>query len=285
MRSKLSLIVGLSCAFVASNAAAQNYGQPNSAQPNNQPYGAQQPPPGNGGFQSGGLAPPPTMNGDPNQPQPGYQTETERQLTEAEKEDAGRGLEWIYFNVEGGYEYLGLQTFKSDGLTYADTVGTSAGGPMIGAGAGIRLIFITLGGRARLGMFDQWNVATINAELGIHIPIGDVEPYFTFGGGYAFLGAMDAGNWGGDASIRGWDARAGFGLDYYVTPTFSIGGNLTGEALFLSRPGVDLSAAATGSGSTGQDPQLDAASQKVAEADGSSIGAAFTGSAVLGLHF
>jgi len=225
------------------------------------------------------------MGTDPNQ-QNSYQTETERKLEEAEEEDSGRGLEWIYFNVEGGYEHLGLETFKSDGLTYAKTVSTSDSGMMVGAGAGIRLVFLTLGGRARVGMFDQWNVATINAELGIHIPIGALEPYFTFGGGYAFLGAMDATNWAGDVSIRGWDARAGFGLDYYVTPTFTIGGNLTGEALFLSRPGVDLSGAATGSGSTGgQDAQLDAASQKVAEADGSSIGAAFTGSAVLGLHF
>lgn len=292
MRSTLSILAASLLTFAASDAAAQSYGgaQPYGGAPANpQPYGAAQPtqpaqPAGNG-FESGGLAPPAPMNGDPNQPQQGYQTETERRLEEAEEEDSGRGLEWVYFNVEGGFEYLGLETFSSDGLTYAESVSSTASGPMIGAGAGIRLIFITLGGRARVGMFEQWNLVTLNAEAGIHIPVGAVEPYFTFGGGYASLGSLEADNWGGDASIRGWNVRGGFGLDYYVTPVFSVGGNLTGEALFLTRPGVDLSADATGSGSTGQDPQLDAASQKIAEADGSSVGAAFTGSLLLGLHF
>ena len=287
MRSTLSFIAAFLMICAASDAAAQTYGgaQPYGGTPaNSQPYGTTQPAqPAGDGFQSGGLAPPTAMNNDPNQPQQGYQTETERQLEEAEEEDSGRGLEWVYFNVEGGFEYLGLETFSSDGLTYAESVSSTASGPMIGAGAGIRLIFITLGARARVGMFDQWNIVTLNAEAGIHIPIGALEPYFTFGGGYATLGSLDSGNWGGDASIRGWNVRGGFGLDYYVTPAFSVGGNLTGEALFLTRPGVDLSDEAKGSG--GQDPQLDAASQQVAEADGSSVGAAVTGSLLLGLHF
>jgi hypothetical protein len=220
------------------------------------------------------------MATDPNQPNPGYQTETQRELDESESEDSGRGLEWFYLNVEGGYQYIGLETFKSDGLTYAQTVSSTDGGPMLGAGAGIRLIFLTFGARARVGMFSQWNVATLDGEFGIHIPLGAVEPYFSFSAGYAFLGSMETSNWGGDVSIRGWNARAGVGLDYYVTPVFSIGANLTGEALFLARPGVTLDA----SGSTGTN-QLDAASQEAAKADGSSVGAAVTTSAVLGLHF
>ncbi|PIE06024.1 MAG: hypothetical protein CSA75_01690 [Sorangium cellulosum] len=287
MHLRLVQIVELAtvCTF-AVQASAQTYGQP-AAQPSAQPaYGqqgaqsapyGQQAPAGNDGFESGGLAPPSPMGPNPNQPQQQYQTETQRQLSDAEKEDSGRGLEWVYFNVEGGYQYLGLETFKSDGLTYAKSVSSTDGGMMLGAGAGVRLIFITLGGRARVGMFDQWNVATINAEVGFHIPIGMVEPYFVFGGGYAFLGSMDAGNWGGDVSVRGWNLRAGFGLDYYVTPAFSIGGNLTADALFLFRPGVDLSDTSN--------TELNTVSQRAAQADGSSVGAALTGSAMLGLHF
>ena len=263
--------------LTGSSAFSQFDGAPPPAQPPAQPAP-------NDGFASGGLAPPPPMPGDPNQQQPGTQTETQRKLDESESEDSGRGLEWFYLNVEGGYQYIGLETFKSDGLTYAQTVSSTAGGPMIGAGAGIRLIFLTFGARARLGMFSQWNVATLDGEVGVHIPLGSVEPYFTFGAGYAFLGAMDSSNWGGDVSIRGWNARAGFGLDYYVTPVFSIGANLTGDALFLTRPGVTLDTATAGS--TGTDPaQLDAASQEAAKADGSSVGGSVTTSAVLGLHF
>jgi len=237
------------------------------------PLAAQQPAPPNDGFQSGGLAPPTGMGG-PQQTQPGFQTETERRLDESEKEDAGRGLDWVYFDVEGGYEFAGLETLKGDGLTYGD-VGASGGGLMLGGGAGIRLIYLTFGARARVGMFEHWKLGTINGEMGVHIPLGMVEPYFTFGAGYAFLGSLDADTWGGDTTIRGWDLRAGFGLDYYVTPAFSVGGKLTGDVLFLSRKGVSVDPAST----------LDASAKETAAADGSGIGAAFTGSAVLGLHF
>ena len=257
--------------LVVHAAMAQQYP---SAAPTSQPP--------NGGLETGGLAPPPPLQGDPNAANGNQQpTATERQLDRAEKEDAGRGLEFFYFNVETGYEQLGLETFKSDGLTYASSVNTKDGGMMFGAGAGLRLLFVTIGARARLGNFSQWNVATLNGEFGIHIPLGDLEPYFTLGGGYAFLGAMDQKNWGAGVSIRGYDIRGGFGLDYYVTPVFSIGGNFTGEVLGLTRPGVDISAAAA----TAQPGQLDANSQQIAKADGSSMGAAFSASAVLGLHF
>ena len=237
------------------------------------PLAAQQPAQPNDGFQSGGLAPPTGM-GAPNQTQPGFQTETERRLDESEKEDAGRGLDWVYFDVEGGYEYAGLETLKGDGLTYGG-VASSSGGLMLGGGAGIRLIYLTFGARARVGMFEHWKLGTINGEMGVQIPLGMVEPYFTFGAGYAFLGSLDADAWGGDTTLRGWDLRAGAGLDYYVTPAFSVGGKLTGDVLFLSRKGVSVDPAST----------LDASAKETAAADGSGIGAAFSGSAVLGLHF
>jgi hypothetical protein len=218
------------------------------------------------------------MQGSPDEPrqQSGYASETEQQLQRAEQEDAGRGLEWVWVHAETGYQYVGLETLLSDGLTYADAVSPSAGGLMVGAGGGIRLLFLALGARARLGMFDQWNVGTIDAEGRIHIPLGELEPYFTIAAGYAFLTSADASDWGGDVSIRGWNARTGVGLDYYITPVFSVGGNLSGEALFLNRSGLDVSAAGS--------PSLDAASQATARADGSGIGAAVTTSFVLGLH-
>ncbi len=253
---------------------------PASAQPSGSQATGQQP--ADPGLQAGGLAPPPPLPTDPatatHQPSP-----TERELDRAEKEDSGRGLEFFFVNVEGGYEQIGLETFKSDGLTYAGSVTSKDGGLMLGAGAGLRLVIFTIGARARLGKFSQWNVATINGEFGVHFPLADLEPYITLGAGYAFLGAMDEKSWGGNVSIQGYDVRGGFGLDYYVTPVFSVGANLTGEVLGLTRPGVDLDAAATGSGGA-QPGTLDARSQEVAKADGSSLGAAFTGSLVLGLH-
>lgn len=263
-------------------ASAQNWGQPAQQPPANSwsnPQQPQQPQQPNSGMSAGGLAPPTSNPTDPNAPN----VQTERELDKADKEDSGRGLEFFYLNAEVGGEYLGLQTFKANNLVDAGTVKTKQTGLMYGAGLGLRLVFITLGARFRLGQFTEWDIWTLNAELGIHIPLGSVEPYFTFGGGYASMGAFDSGNLGGslssaDVDIKGYNIRGGFGLDIYLSNAFSIGANLTGEMLVLTRPGVDPSKLqATG---TGQE-----AAAKAYEADGSSIGAGVSLTAVAGLHF
>jgi len=219
------------------------------------------------------------MGTTPAQANAGFQGPTEMQLRKAEQKDSGRELEWFYLNAEGGYQVLGLQTLSSKDLAYG-TTSTSGSGPMVGAGLGVRLMFITIGARARMGMFEQYKATTLNAELGWHLPLGSIEPYFTIGGGYAFLSSLEAARWGSsDASVRGFDIRGGFGLDYYVTPVFSIGGNLTGDFLFLSRKAVTPDSSAIQPGG------LDVAAQKAAKSDGSSVGASFTSSIVLGLHF
>ena len=46
-------------------------------------------------------------------------------LDKAEKEDAGRGLEFFWLNGEFGVEHLGLQTFSSDKLIDVDAVDTT----------------------------------------------------------------------------------------------------------------------------------------------------------------
>jgi hypothetical protein len=133
-----------------------------------------------------------------------------------------------------------------------------------------------------LGNFSQFKLGTVDAEAGLHFPLGNVEPYLTLAGGYAFMTSFDAARWGtSDVSIRGLDVRAGFGVDYYVTPTFTLGGNLTGEMLALTRSsiGVDKLKASSTQGS------LDATAAGKAQLGGSGIGAAATLSAVAGLHF
>ncbi|MGC4070747.1 MAG: hypothetical protein QM784_39955 [Polyangiaceae bacterium] len=83
--------------------------------------------------------------------------------------------------------------------------------------------------------------------------------------------------------ITGWNVRGGFGIDVYVTNVVTIGGNLTGDVLFLTRPGVDPSKLTSTSGTTNQDAVAKA--RDVYAADGLSIGAAMTATAVVGLHF
>lgn len=237
------------------------------------------------GLEAGGLAPPgvgPTTG--PTTYDPGAAS-TEQTLRDADTKDSGRGLEFVWLNAEAGYQLIGLQTFSKKNLVDAGFSETHQQGFGFGVGAGVRLIFLTLGGRFRLGTFDAWQLWTLNAEVGLHLPIGRVEPYFTLGGGYASVGHFDAADStvdlkGADVRIRGWNARAGFGMDVYVTNVVTIGGNLTGDALFLRRPKTESPPQIPGA-TAEQQANID----RVYRSDGTAIGAGMTATAVVGLHF
>lgn len=227
-------------------------------------------------LQAGGLKPPDAVQSDAN---PTPSTQTEAQLDRADKEDSGRGLEFVFLNAEAGPSYVGLETLKSKGLVDSNLVKSKGLGMTYGAGLGVRLLVFTLGARFRYGNFSDWQLWTLNAEAGMHIPLGRIEPYVTFGAGYASLGGIKPEGLGSSAmSASGLDVRGGVGLDVYLTNTFSVGGNLTGDVLFLGRkdtiptpflpPGASPSAASA-----------------VYAGSGSGIGAGATLSAVLGLHF
>lgn len=223
-------------------------------------YGSQQ---RSSGLEAGGLAPPSSADAQSQQ--------TEQKLEEAEEKDSGRGLEFLYLNVEGGITHLGLQTFQANDLVDAGVVSTSQTGPTFGAGLGLRFLFLTAGARFRLSSFSDYQLWTLGGEVGLRIPLGSIEPHFSLGGGFAKLGSFDAASLGGasSVSISGYDIRAGFGVDLYVTPVFSIGGNLTGEVLGLTRGAV----------SSPTSPS------SVYAKDGSSVGLAGTLTLVAGLHF
>ena len=258
-------------------AVAQTWGEP---PPPSSPPPAQEENPA--GLQAGGLTPP--GQGTPN---PYYSVEgmsTERELAEADERDSGRGLEFFWINGEVGFEYLGLQTLAANDLVDSGLVSTTQSGMMFGGGLGLRLVFLTVGPRFRFARFNEWDHWTLNAELGLHIPIGRFEPYFAFSGGYATVRALPSNDIvDNDAvDISGWDLRAGGGLDVYLSKMFTVGIAVTGEVLFLTRPGVEPSAFTTANVQAGTN---EADVQAVYEADGSSVGAATSASFVLGLHF
>lgn len=233
---------------------------------------------------AGGLAPPPTS---PYESMPPPPSPTEQQLSRADREDSGRGLEFFWLNGEIGFEHLGLQTFSANDLVDAELVETTQTGLTYGAGLGVRLVFLTAGARFRLGSFSDWQLWTLNLELGLRMPMGMVEPYFTFGGGYASVGAFDSGSIGAQlttagADTTGFNLRGGFGLDVYLSEAFSLGGNLSGDLMFLSRPKVEP---ADIPGYDMLPPQEQQAVQDVYSNDGSSVGAGVTLTAVVGLHF
>lgn len=183
------------------------------------------------------------------------QTRTQKDLREAEERDAGRGLEWFFLHGELGFQHVAPAAFSSSNLG-AD----SSSGLMAGVLAGVRLVFITVGVRARLAYLeDTLKLWSVVPELGFHVPIGNVEPYGFVGAGYTAMAGI------APIKVRGFDARLGLGLDYYLSPHFSVGGLMTGDMVALSRPAVD-----------GGGPVL--------SDSGSSTGIAFSASFLAGLH-
>lgn len=237
------------------------------------------------GLSAGGLAPPPAVEAAPVDAAPNA---TEQELARADREDSGRGLEFVWLNAEAGVQHLGLQTFHAKRLVDPALVETTQTGALFGAGAGVRLIFLTAGARFRFANFSAFQLWTLNAEFGMRIPLGAFEPYFTFGGGYASLGSFDSSSLGaalsdaginkGDLSARGFNLRGGAGFDYYFGHTLSVGLNLSGDVLFLSRSKVT----ATMTPAPGTPAEKAAA---LYTQDGTSIGGALALTALVGLHF
>ena len=162
--------------------------------------------------------------------------ETVRMLDEAKREDSGLGLTWVWIDVQGGFEQIGLQALNGGNRSFvAGFADTSGSGGVVGVGAGVRLLFFTLLLRGRVGVFSGGQLYRAGAEAGFHIPLGRVEPHLALGVGYAGVGNLQDATGGVGLSIRGFYTRADAGLDYYLAPAFSLGLGVSSELLGLSR--------------------------------------------------
>lgn len=235
---------------------------------------AQQAAPTQSNLDAGGLRPPEAIDSQQQTPPDAPAATTEQELARADEEDAGRGLEYVWLNAEIGGEHVGLQTFKNGDLVDGTLIKNTQTGLVYGGGLGVRILNYTAGVRFHMGQFSNWQLWTLDAEGQFRIPIGRLEPYFTLGAGYASVGGFDTdSSIASDATIRGFNVRLAAGLDYYVSNMFSVGANLSGDMLVLSRAALDV-------------PEGDASDEaKVYAADGSGIGMGGTLTLVLGLHF
>jgi hypothetical protein len=228
------------------------------------------PAPSSGGstLSTGGLAPPPAVEATP---PPGTATPaaTEAELARADREDSGRGLEFVWLNGEVGVTHVGLATFHDKHLLDPADVKSKATGVVVGAGLGVRLIFVTIGARFRYAPLPDYKLWSLGLEGGLHLPLGALEPYATLDAGYVSLGSFPGAS--SFAKVHGFDARLGVGLDYYLTNLFSVGVNVSAELLALQR-----TTSACPSGTSGSDFYC---------GSGSSTGGAVNATAVGGLHF
>ena len=214
-----------------------------------------------------------TTTGGPTPGPPGSPPEAAK-LDKEEKKDSKRGLEWVYLNADAGFSYIDMTGLSNSSLAVQQT---SSAGPMFGLGAGIRLFILTLGARANMNMLSSFNLWQLDAELGIHIPIGHWDPYFGLHGGYCFVGSLDNGVSGSPSlSITGADAGAQLGVDYYFNHFVSLGLDLSGNLLFLHRPPTALP--------TGVASQLPANDQALYSQTGDSVGFGVAPSLHVGLH-
>lgn len=235
------------------------------------------------------LAPPPPIEQQPPPPQ-----STEQRLDDSKKQDSGRGLEFLYLNAQGGGVFNALGTFSNT----LQLQQNNAGGAMLGAEAGVRFVWFTLGARFRYEMLQPFNIWELDAVIGFHVPAGNWDPYVTIHGGYAAIGSVDPNNLnnviqtGGATAAQGASAlsttgaNVGFsvGADYYLARFFSIGIDGTFEFIYLHRdpltpPTVDGVACA-------QIPACNSALQGNAlyQQSGDAAGVGLVGSLHLALH-
>jgi hypothetical protein len=226
------------------------------------------------GLNAGGLAPPPKVEGQGGADDSPTPEGTAATLAEADREDSGRGLEFVWLNGELGVQHLGLETFSAKDLVGSDVSKRKFTSLIAGAGLGARIVFLTVGARFRYGHAQDLKHFTVGLEGAVHWPFGALEPYGGLGVGYARVleltrTALDATDRTKMQPIAGVDARIFGGVDYYLTNMFSVGANVSGDVLFLFR-----------SASDGPDSDSD-----VYGRSGKSIGAGVTATAVGGLHF
>ncbi|MBK6515009.1 MAG: hypothetical protein IPG04_13025 [Polyangiaceae bacterium] len=243
------------------------------------------------GMEAGGVKPPPPLPtttapsaaAASTTPEP-PQEDVNAELDAAKEKDSGRGLDWFWFEVQGGYEHIGLQTFNIDEQNFSvGLVETESNGGVMSAGIGAQIVFLTLGARARLSFFEEWQMGRVGGELGFRIPIGIVEPRFDLGAGYAAVANFDS-LIPEDISIHGFYVRAGAGVDFYPHHIISLGAHASFDFMGLTRPGLDPAQIQE----IQQDPDigdLPAAREQLLALEGSGYGASFALQGSVGLHF
>jgi hypothetical protein len=224
------------------------------------------------------LEPPPPMSTAPTY-QPTYNKSND------ESQDSGLGLEWVYLNADAGGAFTNLQSLNNSNLALQQT--QSAGGAF-GVGAGVRLLFFTVGARARDLLLSNFSLWELDGEAAFHIRIWRIDPYFGVRGGYAFVGSLGSGavsvasgSTAPDVSVHGFNVGPMFGLDVYLSSLVSLGVDANAEFLFLQRPPAPLPAGVTQADVAMLPPQ----EQQLYTLSGSSVGFGGVLTAHLGIHF
>jgi hypothetical protein len=203
-----------------------------------------------------------------------------------ESKDSGLGLEWVWLNADVGVSYIGLDSLNSNNFQIQNTKSV---GPAFGAGVGVRLLFLTVGVRARDVPLSALNLWELDGEIAMHTRIDRLDPYIGVRGGYAFDGSLSSGAVQAvqgqsppGFSVHGWNVGPMLGCDYYFSHYFSLGLDLSAEFLFLQRDKPPLPA---NFNSLPAPVQMAYTNSPVYQASGTSVGFGGAAAAHLGVHF
>jgi hypothetical protein len=239
------------------------------------------------------LAPPPPIDPTaPATPPGGEVAQTNAKLDAAEKEDSGRNFELFWFNGDVGGSYINMQQFDQTSMQIEKA---KAGGPMFALGAGLRLVVLSLGVRARYHALSAFSMWQLNGELGFKLPVRQFDVLIGAHGGWAWLGSLSSGSLtttsptttqsaeavqksANDVSVRGFNAGLELGFDYFIVPSFSVGAGFNGDFLFLKRPPVPIPA------DTPPEVRAQIQAEPAYQNSGTSVGFGLGGALRLGLH-
>ena len=201
-------------------------------------------------------------------------------LAHADLDREPRSVEWVRFHAGLGYQQVWLRTLMVDeDRLGARVVPEHMSGPAPAIGVSTKLWLVSLGVTARVADLsgaeeradEQLRLWSLDGEVTLRAPSGQLQPFVLVGGGYAALDEVD-----------GLNLRSGLGFDYYLTSGLSLRLDGTGDFLLLGDGGIPSE----------DDFDRDRAGVSVAEAqaraselDRSSAGAAVAVNAGVGVHF
>jgi hypothetical protein len=183
------------------------------------------------GLKTGGLTAPGAL-GEPGD----NRSQIEKDLDKSDEKDSGRGLEFVWLSADIGFQAVGLSTF-SDAAFFEE--GASGSGISYGGAGGLRLLYFTLGARfwySDQGPFQFWSLL---GEASLRVPLGKLEPFVLLGAGYAKASKLT-----GVDALGGADVRVAVGTDYYFSDSFSVGGQVGADLLFLKNSTLSTTGAA-----------------------------------------
>jgi hypothetical protein len=221
---RAALFWGLLMALWFASSQARAEGPPGSHPPASDPPSAGSTPLGGGNSPVGASA----VAGEP---------------LESPKESAVRG----YLKVLGGVQYLGPHAIAQRNDLLVETSPQWGLGPSTSVAAGLLFSRLMVGLRGTVSVLPRYWYQSINAELGPHWSVGNLETYVLFGVGvswvshikgkeYHYPGASGVSDTQLTGSVvSGVNARLAGGLSYLLFRHLAVGALLSVEAVHLSR--------------------------------------------------